>query len=100
MSLPLQDFKLYDTDILDLLWTGSAVDALTRTEPPEDCEGVFDDLQEKDLICSIYRRNYPRAYSLLRRLDHTLLLDACQSLPAARRNLLLPHIQKTANYSL
>ena len=71
MPTSLEHFKLYDTDIQDLLWGGPAGDILCR-EPPEDYEGVFDTLQEKELIYSIYQRDIPRTHQLLNELTHTL----------------------------
>ena len=36
---------------------------------------------------------------LMRESPHALL-DACQELPVARRNLLLPHLHRTVDYEL
>lgn len=103
MAIDFTHFKLYDTDILDLLWSRESDSLLISRPEPEDSGGVFDDLQEKDLIYAITQLNYPRIYSLLRKLDHPLcptdamaaclcalngspklmntLLDHCPSLP-------------------
>ena len=72
MSLDFTHFQLYDTDILTLLWSGQAERELLSNEVPEDHEGVFDALQEKELIYAIFRLNYPKIYSLLRKLDHPM----------------------------
>ena len=92
MSDIYQSFKLYDTDILDLLWSGPSNDVLTRTDAPEDYEGVFDDLQEKELIYAIYRKNHREACRLLNMLNHTLsptdAMAACLCAIACNPNLL------------
>ena len=72
MAIDFTNFKLYDTDILDLLWSRQADSFLISRSAPEDSEGVFDALQERDLIYAITRLNYPRVYSLLRKMDHML----------------------------
>lgn len=88
--------QLYDADITDLL-NGWQTDILLPRSVPEHL-GVFEDLQEQDLIHAIYQRNYSRAYSLLRRLDHTLsptdAMAACLCALAATpglMNTLLDH---------
>lgn len=69
MAEPIS-IQLYDTDIEDLL-NGWEVDIrLPRTTP--DHLGVFENLQEQELIYAISKKNYRRAYSLLRKLDHIL----------------------------
>lgn len=72
MAIDFTHFKLYDTDILDLLWSNCPDSFLVSRPDPEDSEGVFDSLQERDLIYSITQRNFSRVYSLLRKLDHPL----------------------------
>jgi hypothetical protein len=72
MAIDFTHFKLYDTDILDLLWSNCPDNFLVSRSEPEDSEGVFDALQERDLIYSITQLNYSRVYSLLRKLDHPL----------------------------
>lgn len=72
MALDFAHFKLYDTDILDLLWSNDPDGFLVFRPEPEDSEGVFDDLQERELIFSITQRNFSRVYSLLRKLKHSL----------------------------
>ena len=62
--------QLYDADITDLLNGWDADIVLPRSTP--DHLGVFEDLQEQELIYAIYQRNYPRAYSLLRKLKQPL----------------------------
>lgn len=62
--------QLYDADITDLLNGWDADIVLPRSTP--DHLGVFEDLQEQELIYAIYQKNYPRAYSLLRKLTHPL----------------------------
>lgn len=62
--------QLYDADITDLLNDWDTDIVLPRSTP--DHLGVFEDLQEQELILAIYQKNYPRAYSLLRKLKEPL----------------------------
>lgn len=62
--------QLYDADITDLL-NGWGADILLP-RPTPDHLGVFENLQEQELIYAIYQKNFTRAYSLLRKLEHVL----------------------------
>ena len=64
-------FKLYDTDILNLLEGTPTKNLLCHRTPP-DHTGVFDSFQLPALIYAIYRRNYAGAYKLLNSLSAPL----------------------------
>jgi len=96
MSQTPVSIELYDADIIDLL-NGWETD-LVLPRPTPDHLGVFEGLQEQALILAIYQQNYPRAYSLLRKLKQPLsptdAAAACLcALPGTPRlmNTLLDH---------